>query len=73
MLHVAAEFVNRIRDGRGTLGIGAGSWLTLPATVEYVFWDRPQDLWDVVVKEAGGWKLSDILGLRVVPLDPSWN
>jgi putative transcriptional regulator len=49
------------------------SWLTLPATVEYTFWDGKKDLWDVVVQEVNAKKLSDFLGLRQVPPDPSLN
>jgi putative transcriptional regulator len=49
------------------------SWLTLPATREYVFWEEAEDLWDVVVKAVNARKLSDFLGLRDVPTDPSLN
>jgi putative transcriptional regulator len=49
------------------------SWLTLPATRDHVFWEKAGDLWDVVVKEVNARKLSDFLGLRDVPADPSWN
>ena len=34
---------------------------------------RDQDLWDVVVKAVNARKLSDFLGLRDVPADPSLN
>jgi len=49
------------------------SWLTLPATPEFVFWTRTEDLWDVVVKAVNARKLSDFLGLREIPTDPSMN
>jgi putative transcriptional regulator len=49
------------------------SWLTLPATVEYTFWTGSKDLWDVVVQEVNAKKLSEFLGLREVPPDPSLN
>jgi putative transcriptional regulator len=52
---------------------GVDSWLTLPATIEYVFWDGEKDLWDVVVKAVNARKLSEFLGLRDVPRDPSLN
>jgi len=52
---------------------GVDSWLTLPATPDHVFWDDPRDLWDVVVKEVNARKLSDFLGLREIPRDPSLN
>ena len=49
------------------------SWLTLPATRDYVFWSGSGDLWDVVVKAVNARKLSDFLGIRDVPADPSLN
>jgi putative transcriptional regulator len=49
------------------------SWLILPATVEYTFWTGSKDLWDVVVKEVNAKKLSEFLGLREMPPDPSLN
>jgi putative transcriptional regulator len=49
------------------------SWLTLPATRDYIFWDGSQDLWDVVVKAINARKLSEFLGLRGVPADPTMN
>jgi putative transcriptional regulator len=52
---------------------GVDSWLTLPATRDYVFWDGSRDLWDVVVKAVNARKLSDFLGLRGVPVDPTVN
>jgi putative transcriptional regulator len=52
---------------------GVDSWLTLPATVDYVFWTGDNDLWDVVVKQVNARKLSEFLGLRGVPTDPSLN
>ncbi len=52
---------------------GVDSWLTLPASLDHVFWSNDRDLWDVVVKEVNARKLSDFLGLRAVPTDPSLN
>ena len=52
---------------------GVDSWLTLPASLEYVFWRGTKDLWDVVVKAVNARKLSEFLGLRDVPRDPSLN
>lgn len=49
------------------------SWLTLPATRELVFWDGSADLWDVVVKAVNARKLSEFLGIRGIPTDPSLN
>ncbi|MBV8266522.1 MAG: hypothetical protein JO252_09370, partial [Planctomycetaceae bacterium] len=52
---------------------GWDSWLTLPATIELVFWAGEKDLWETVVKEVNAKKLSEFLGLREVPPDPSLN
>lgn len=52
---------------------GEDSWLTLPATPEYVFWEGPKDLWEVVVKAVNARKLSEFLGIRDLPRDPSVN
>jgi putative transcriptional regulator len=49
------------------------SWLTLPATRDYIFWTRDEDLWNVVVKAINAKKLSGFLGLRGVPADPTMN
>jgi putative transcriptional regulator len=52
---------------------GVDSWLTLPATVEHIFWAGEKDLWDVVVQAVNTRKLSEFLGIRDVPPDPSLN
>jgi putative transcriptional regulator len=49
------------------------SWVTLPATSEHVFWTGERDLWKVVVSEVNARKLSDFLGLKSHPADPTWN
>jgi len=49
------------------------SWLTLPATLETIFWDGAGDLWDATVKRVNARKLSDFLGLSGAPTDPSMN
>jgi putative transcriptional regulator len=49
------------------------SWLTLPATAEYVFWSGEKELWNVVVNQVNARKLSEFLKLRDVPPDPSMN
>ncbi len=49
------------------------SWLTLPATTEHIFWTGAKDLWDVVVNTVSARKLSEFLGLRELPPDPSLN
>src|SRR5262245_20618751 len=52
---------------------GVDSWLTLPATVEHIFWEGGKSLWDVAVNAVNAKKLSQFLGLRDVPSDPSLN
>jgi putative transcriptional regulator len=49
------------------------SWLTLPATPEHIFWTGAKDLWDVVVNALSARRLSEFLGLRGVPADPTLN
>ncbi len=52
---------------------GVDSWLTLPATIDHVFWEGEKELWDVVVMAINARRLSEFLGLRDVPSDPSLN
>ena len=49
------------------------SWLTLPATLETIFWAGPIDLWDATVRRVNARKLSEFLGLGDSPIDPSLN
>jgi putative transcriptional regulator len=49
------------------------SWLTLPAAFDHVFWSKSKDLWEVVVHEVNARKLTEFLGLRETPPDPSFN
>lgn len=49
------------------------SWLTLPATADHVFGSEGTDLWASVVGRVQARKLSEFLGVRVVPADPSMN
>lgn len=51
----------------------ADSWLTLPASLRYVFWDEAEDLWDAVMKVINAQKLSGLLNIREVPPDPRLN
>ena len=50
-----------------------GSWLTLPARAEHIFWEWASGSLGGVFQEVGARRLSRFLGLRVVPLDPRWN
>jgi len=52
--------------------LNAGAWLTMPATVEYIFCDA-SDLWETVTREIGRSTLQSILHLKHVPKDPSTN
>jgi putative transcriptional regulator len=49
------------------------SWVTLPAAVDHVFGAEAAGLWAAVVRAANARKLSEFLGLRGVPSDPSLN
>ena len=49
------------------------SWITLPATSLHVFWTGERDLWRTVVGEVNARKLSEFLGLKSMPRDPSLN
>ena len=49
------------------------SWLTLPATLETIFWEGEVDLWDATVRRINARKLSEFLGLGETPIDPSLN
>ncbi len=50
------------------------SWLTLPASLDYIFWDDPSvDLWETVVKAAQTSTLASFLKVRQVPSDPRLN
>ena len=53
---------------------GEDSWITLPAQLDHVFrGPEDPDLWQVVVKQAGTRKLSEFLGIKDLPADPSLN
>jgi len=49
-----------------------GAWMTMPATVQYVFHDG-DDLWDKVAKHIGDSMLFSTLKIKHVPDDPSVN
>ena len=49
------------------------SWLILPASAKHVFGTADSDLWASVVGRLQARKLSEFLGVRVVPIDPSMN
>lgn len=53
--------------------IEADAWISRPATSEHVFWEGSEDLWEVMVKGVNTSQLSELLGLRIVPEDPSLN
>jgi putative transcriptional regulator len=46
------------------------AWLTFPATVELVFETPPEQLWEKILKDKGGWKNKL---LAQTPEDLSWN
>jgi len=49
------------------------SWLWLPARPELIFWSGEANLWSAVLHEINAAKLSQLLGLRKMPDDPSMN
>lgn len=53
--------------------IAEGSWVTLPARIPLIFHDAPDELWETVMKEYRGLRLSSLLGLRGMPDDPRSN
>ena len=53
--------------------IAEGSWITIPARSEHVFWEGQDDLWKVATKEYHGRRLTDLLRIREMPADPRAN
>ncbi len=49
------------------------SWYSLPAKAEHVFWSSDDDLWEFVSREIRSRRMSQWLGLRELPDDPSMN
>lgn len=50
-----------------------GSWLTLPAGPELVFWEGADDLWSHLVRRARSADLARLIGAAALPEDPSVN
>jgi putative transcriptional regulator len=67
-------FVGHSGWGPGQLEneLAQGAWLTLPATVEYIFHDGA-DLWETVTRQIGRQTLQSALRLKHIPDDPSVN
>jgi putative transcriptional regulator len=53
--------------------IRRNSWLTLPATIDHIFWTGEKELWRFVVNQAQVRKLTALVGVRNLPLDASLN
>jgi putative transcriptional regulator len=53
--------------------IERGTWLTLAARSEHVFWAGRDDLWKAAAHEVGAARLAALLGSRHIPPDPSVN
>jgi putative transcriptional regulator len=49
------------------------SWITLPATIDNVFWTGEKELWKVVVNQVQVRKLTEMVGVCELPPDPSLN
>ena len=52
--------------------LAQGAWLTVPATLEQVFDERP-DLWRRILQTISGPLLAAMLKLKHVPSDPRLN
>lgn len=53
--------------------IAEGSWVTLEARPDLVFWEGDDDLWKVVTREFNSRRLTDMLRIRELPADPRVN
>jgi putative transcriptional regulator len=50
------------------------SWITAPASADQLFGDEPDEIWDMVSAiTTAELDLADLLGVRLVPEDPSLN
>jgi putative transcriptional regulator len=67
-------FVGHSGWGSGQLEgeLEEGSWLTAPATIDYVFADETE-LWKRVAQDIGKGMLSSMLKIRDIPNDPTVN
>jgi putative transcriptional regulator len=52
--------------------MGAGMWHVLPFDSEAIQQIEPGELWEIAMREIGG-QVLDLLDIRHVPPDPSWN
>ena len=52
--------------------IADGAWLTLPASVDFVFGEN-DDMWVEAMRDFGRAFYADVLGVRHFPADPSAN
>ncbi len=68
-------FVGHAGWGEGQLEreLKQGAWLTIPANLDYVFYQPQSDLWKKVAKCIGDDLLTGALGIKHVPQDPSAN
>ena len=60
-------------DGQLESEMEGGGWLTLPATVEFVFAENDDALWQLVVRQVGHDILKSDRSIRDLPDDPSVN
>jgi putative transcriptional regulator len=49
------------------------SWLTLPATIDHVFWTGEKELWKAAINQVSFQKLTELVGVHELPPDPSLN
>jgi len=72
--HAFRFFVGHSGWGGGQLEseLEQGAWLTTPASPDHVFCNE-EDLWRKVTQKIGQAMITDMLGLKGVPKDPSAN
>lgn len=72
--HAYRLFVGHSGWGKGQLEreLEEGSWLTMPASAEFVFYED-DDLWNVVTHKIGRSILGKALNIKHVPPDVSFN
>lgn len=58
--------------GQLEMELEEGAWLTLPATADYVFFVG-DDLWATALAQVGGYSFSEVLHVKHIPADVTWN
>lgn len=68
-------FVGHAGWSRGQLEseIADGSWLSIPASPDFVFYNEQNDMWALAMREAGMAFYRDVLGIEDFPNDVALN